>query len=298
MTLLDFIRRCFRTRSICCLLIGLVFSLPAPTGAIAQGPSINDKVVKFLAGNSGKRIGGGESPDAVAEALRSAGAAFTEKDLGSDYPAIGDRMWGTPVKVLSYTTGKLVDSNPATNVLPGDVIQYKETKFVYVTEKGRTQTTTTVTLDHHSAVVANVHSKTSLPTKVYQQNAPAAANVDTRKVSLDPVSFESLKAGWVFIYRPRVRVDEQLKYQISIVNNTSATKVPTLKSGIKTVARLSLNPTNSASSYATVWANSVSSTKGLSLVMPNGETIDVANGGSYEIFKRSTGLYAIRRLTP
>jgi hypothetical protein len=280
-------------------MIGFAFPIVSATSAYSQGTSINDKVVKYMAANSGNRVGGGESTHAVTEALRSAGAAFTEIDLGSDYPEQGDRMWGTPVKVVSVNNGKLVDSNPTSQVLAGDVIQYKDSTFVYVTNNGRKQTTTTVTLDQHTAVVATVNAKSLFPTKVYQQNAPAiAANIETRKLTLDSVGFESLKSGSVIIYRPRARSDEQLKYQISVVNNTSATKIPTLKSGLKTVSRLTLDASNSPSSYTATSANSISSGKGLSLVLPNGESIDVVNGGSYEIYKRSSGLDAIRRISP
>lgn len=286
----------FAARHVCCLISGLAILLSEPDTGFAQ--TINPKVVKFLASNTGKRIGGGESTDAVTEALRIAGAAFTKSDLDADYPDQDDRMWGTPIKVLSYQNNKLVDSNPTDDVLPGDILQYKGTKFVHVTNSGRKTTTTTVSAVHHSSVAATINPKTKLPTKVYEQNGPATPNVDTRQILLNPIDFNALRAGWVFIYRPKSRVDEPLKHQISIVNNTSSTKVPTLKSGLKTVARFSLDPSYTSSSYITVWAHAASQKTGLSLVLPNGESIPVANAASYEIYKRQNGLIAIRKIEP
>ena len=254
--------------------------------------------MQFLAANTGKRIGSGQSTDAVAEALRTAGAAFTATDLGSDYPDQGDRMWGTPVKVLSYKNGTLADSNPENPVLAGDVLQYKGAKFVYVTDSGRKTTTTTVTANQHTSIVARVNPKTKLPVRVYEQNAPAAANVNNFLMTSNTIDLATLRAGWVFVYRPKSRIDDPVKYQISIVNNTSSIKVPTLKSGLKTVARVSLDPTTTAASYTTVWANATTPKTGLSLVLPNGESISVTNAASYEIYKKPNGIVAIRKVSP
>lgn len=296
MTLSNSPRRSFQARRVCCLLFGIGILLAVPP--VVCGQTINSKVVRFLAANVGKRIGAGQSTDAVAEALRTAAAAFTQFDLGSDFPDQGDRMWGTPVKVLSYKNGVLADSNPLDDVLPGDILQYKGAKFVYVTDSGRKTTTTTVTANQHTSVAARVNPKTKLPVRVYEQNAPAVANTSNFQVSTNSIDFTALRAGTVFVYRPKSRIDDPVKYQISIVNNTSSNKVPTLKSGIKTVARVSLEPSTSASSYTTVWANATTPKTGLSLVLPNGESIDVTNAASYEIYKKPNGIVAIRKITP
>ena len=284
------------------LLLGFLVIFAWPCTATSQlqspGTTLIDKVVNFMASNLDQRIGGGESADAVYEALRLAGAAFTEKDLGTDYPTVGDKMWGTPVKVLTYQDNKFTDSNPSTDVLPGDILQYKQTKFVYVTDSGRKTITTTVTKDHHSTVASEVNSKTKLPTRVYEQNAPGTTDVNARTVSLNPVDFSKLRDGMVLIYRPRTRIDVPTKYQISVVNNTNAVKLPVLKSRLNTVARLTLNPSNTEASYAVAWANSQTADVALKLVLPSGESITVINGGGYEIYKQPNGIVGVRAVTP
>lgn len=284
------------------LLLGflVIFAWPGTATSQFQTPSttLNDKVLNFMSSKLDQRIGGGESADAVYEALRLAGAAFTEKDLGTDYPSVGDKMWGTPVKVVSYQDNKFTDSNPSTDVLPGDILQYKQTKFVYVTTSGRKTTTTTVTKDHHSTVASEVDSKTKLPTRVYEQNAPGTTDVNVRSVSQNSVDFGRLREGMVLIYRPRIRIDAPTKYQISVVNNTNAVKLPVLKSRLNTVARLTLNPSNTEASYMVAWANSQSADVGLKLVLPSGESISVVNGGGYEIYKQPNGVVGVRAVTP
>lgn len=268
-----------------------------PSMAFSQ--VINQKVVRYMLSNKGDQIGGGEPSDAVSEALRVSGGAFTSADLGSDYPSDGDRMWGTPIKFLSYANDKFADSNPATQVHPGDILQYSGTKFVYVTTKGRKSTTTTITTNRHTAVVSKVDKKGVLPIEVYEQNGPTnLSTASTREIGQSSIDFGALRAGWVLVYRPKVRVDAPQKYQVSLVNNTSSAKAPVLKSGLNTVMNLSLDPANRTSSYIGMWATAPAPDKVLKLVLPNGSSMAIENGCGYEIYTRSSGVVSIRKLAP
>ena len=141
-------------------LIALVMTVMSfsPT---CYGQTLNSKVATFLAGKVGVRVGGGECAHAASEALRSSGAEFTNTDLGTDSPAAGDYVWGTLVKSISIVNGKWTDSNQASKLLPGDIMQYRNTKFVYPTS--------TATASQHTSVVATVNTAGSA-TFVYQQN--------------------------------------------------------------------------------------------------------------------------------
>jgi hypothetical protein len=280
------------------LLLGAVLILwSMPSTAFPQ--VINQKVVRYMVSNKGNQIGGGESADAVSEALRVSGGAFTSVDLGTDYPSDGDRMWGTPIKFLSYANDKFTDSNPPSKVQPGDILQYSGTKFVYVTTKGRKTTTTTISTNRHTVVVSKVDKKGVLPTEVYEQNGPTnLSTASTREIGQSSIDFGALKAGWVLVYRPKVRVDAPQKFQISLVNNTSSAKAPVLKSGLNNVMNLSLDPANKTASYIGMWATSPAPDKELKLVLPNGSSMAIENGCGYEIYKRTSGVVSIRKLAP
>src|SRR4051794_18218795 len=83
--------------------------------------TLNSKVVKYLEGKIGTRIGGGECVHVATEALRAAGAEFITTDLGADNPVSGDYVWGTFVKEIAIKGGKWSDSSLSAKVLPGDV---------------------------------------------------------------------------------------------------------------------------------------------------------------------------------
>lgn len=284
------------SRPIRCCLIVFLMVLGVPASAFPQ--VINQKVLKYLASNSGTRIGGGDAADAVTEALRIAGGAFTETDLGSDYPNAGDRMWGTPIKFVSYTNEKITDSNPTTKVQPGDILQYNGAKFVYVTTNGKKSTTTTLTVSRHTSVIVTVNKKGVWPSQVYEQNGPSMAKTDPRKLVMSSIDFNALRAGWVIVYRPKSRIDSTGKYQFSVVNNTTGTKSPTIKSGLKTMLNFSIAPSNLPSSYTALWATSTTADKGFTLVLPNGASMPIDNASSYEIYKKPSGVVSIRKLSP
>jgi hypothetical protein len=93
--------------------------------------------------------------------------------------------------------------------LPGDIIQFGSAEF------GTTK------LDaHHTAVVKDVGLSTILggsrPSTVFHQNF-----ANNRTVQLATMDVKHLTAGWLRIYRPKVREDVTNTYKISLVNATS-----------------------------------------------------------------------------
>ena len=116
-------------RLIRCLLPAVLLLL---LSSACQAQTINQKIVTFLEGKRSVRVGGGECAHVASEALRVSGGEFVSSDLGADYPAAGDYVWGTLVKVVSYSNGKWTDSNPTAKALPGDILQYRNTRERYL----------------------------------------------------------------------------------------------------------------------------------------------------------------------
>lgn len=264
-------------------LIALVLTAMSFSPA-CHGQTLNSKVATFLAGKVGTRVGGGECAHAASEALRSSGAEFTNADLGPDSPSAGDYVWGTLVKSISIVNGRWTDSKPATKLLAGDIIQYRNTKFVYPTS--------TTTATQHTSVVAAVNTAGSA-TFVYEQNFNGIRSV--RRNSID---LTKLVSGYLMIYRPKARVSRSGQTKFSLTNNRTANQTITLLVGTSNLGTFSLTSANTLASYQTRWVTLTGSTQPITLRLSNGASISVVNAGGYEIFTTSSGAPGIRRLTP
>lgn len=264
-------------------LIALVLTVVSFSSA-CHGQTLNSKVATFLAGKVGVRVGGGECAHAASEALRSSGAEFTNTDLGPDSPAAGDYVWGTLVKTISFVNGKWTDSSPTSKLLPGDVIQYRNTKFVYPTS--------TVTASQHTSVVATVNTAGSA-TFVYQQNFNAI-----RSVTKDAIDLTKLVSGYLRIYRPKARVNRTGQTKFSITNNRTSNQTITMLVGSSNLGTFSLTSANTLASYSTRWITLTGTTMPITLRLSNGSSVSVVNAGGYEIYTNSAGAAAIRKLTP
>ena len=111
----------------------------------------------------------------------------TARGRGADDPNKGDYVWGK--LVFTYEAG----SKPAgtvADVKPGDVIQFRDAKWV--TRAGNRTTTTTA--PHHTAVVTAVDRDTGL-LKILHQN-----HQGKRYVIEGVLPLGDLKQGWVRIY--------------------------------------------------------------------------------------------------
>ena len=249
-----------------------------------EGQTLNSKVTTFLAGKVGARIGGGECAHAASEALRAAGAEFTNTDLGADSPAAGDYVWGTLVKSISIVSAKWTDSKPTTKLLPGDIIQYRNARFVYPTFSSTTT--------QHTSVVATVNIA-GAPTFVYQQNFN-----QIRTLRKDSIDITKLVSGYLRIYRPKARIAQTGQSKFSLTNNRTATQSITLLVGTSNLGSFSLTSANTFASYQIRWLTLTGTTLPVRLRLSSGASVAVVNAGGYEIYTTSAGVAAIRRLTP
>ena len=264
-------------------LIALVLTVVSFSPA-CHGQTLNSKVATFLAGKVGVRVGGGEHVDAASEALREAGAEFTNTDLGPDSPAAGDYVWGTLVKSISIVNGKWTDSKPANKLFPGDIIQYRNTKFVYPSS--------TSTATQHTSIVATVNTA-GRASFVYEQNFSGVRSV--RKNSID---LTKLVSGYLRIYRPKARVNRTGQTKFSLTNNRTSNQPITMLVGTSNLGSFSLTSANTLASYQTRWVTMTGTTLPITLRLSNGASVSVVNAGGYEVYTNSAGSAAIRKLTP
>lgn len=245
--------------------------------------TLNSKVANYMATKVGVRCGGGECAHAATEALRVAGAEFSFLDLGPDSPGAGDYVWGTLVKEISAVTGRPIDSKPTTTVLPGDIIQYRNVKFVT-----RNSSSSAV---KHTSVVAGVTTAGTRPSFVYEQNVNGV-----RTLRKNPVDFKTMTAGYVRIYRPKARVNRKGQTKLTVTNNYASSQSVALTVGSSSLGSTTLTQSNTANSYAIFWATT--GTLPLKLKLSNGASVSTATGKAYEIYRKSTGAAGIRQLSP
>jgi hypothetical protein len=249
---------------------------------MARAESINSRIVKFLEQQRGARVGGGECAHAASEALRISGGEFVAADLGKDTPAKGDYVWGKLIKHLSCQDDQWKDSHPAAKVLPGDIVQYGDARFV----DGKS----TWTLPHHTSIVAAVDPD-GMPTLVYQQNAN-----HVRTVEKDRIDFTKLAGGWVRIYRPQSRKQAPGRFKFSLVNNVAGPQEVTLKGGGEALGSVRLSAADTEGSYTISSVSSSSKTSRFALVLPNDASISIESGSAYELYVGPDEKIEIRKL--
>lgn len=246
--------------------------------------TLNSKLSTFLAGKVGTRIGGGECAHAATEALRAAGAEFVSADLGKDSPSPGDYVWGTLLKTVSYSAGRLTDSAPATKLQPGDIIQYRNAKFVYPTYWTSTF--------QHTSIVATVNTL-GRPTFVYEQNFNGIRTL--RKNSIDLMK---LTSGYLRIYRPKPRLTTSGQTKFTVTNNMASTQSIAIRVGSSTLGSFNLTAANTLNSYQIRWVTITGSKTPITLRLSNGQSLAVTSAGGYEIYRTTAGVAALRKLTP
>ena len=177
------------SRSVCGAL--LVLGSWGVTAAGQPPGSLGEKMVEFCKAHKGETVSTGECSALANTALRSVGA----KTRGKDSPDAGDYTWGALVLVYEATpagpratTGKLGD------LLPGDVVQFRDTKWEGPRRGGKG--TYSMTLKHHTAVVAAAEGGGRL-LRIFHQNYAG------KRVVMDGTLYpEDLKDGWIRVYRP------------------------------------------------------------------------------------------------
>src|SRR6059058_3339898 len=118
--------------AMCIVLIAFAAGLRAAAPAEQRDQSIGQKVVEFCRQHLNETVGEGECAHLANAALKAAGA----KKRGPDRPNPGDYVWGELVLTIEAgesapkVTGKIAD------LRPGDVIQFRDTKFAWKTKNG------------------------------------------------------------------------------------------------------------------------------------------------------------------
>jgi hypothetical protein len=151
---------------------------------------LNQRIVDFAKANVGQQVTNGECAALAFEALKHSGGRT--KNAFKDYPAIGDYVWGAFVYSLEIKDGKQQEEvGKGTQILPGDIMQFRDAKFKGKKAKGTYSWST----PHHTAVIVSVNTKKEVG--VLHQN------VEGKKIVMEKTfQLNDLQAGWVRIYRP------------------------------------------------------------------------------------------------
>ena len=160
--------------------------------------SMGDQIVSYARRRRGERVGDGECSTLVNRALHRAGAK-----RASDFGPVGtddDYIWGSAVTL--------------DELLPGDIIQFRNYRFVQgrVTEDDEGTTTGEGGQErpHHSAIVESVHGDGVVT--VLEQNIPRGTGVARNRLYFIGATVETgvqamtvdVSGTWWF-YRPEPR---------------------------------------------------------------------------------------------
>lgn len=169
--------------------LNLAYTAPGEE-KLAPLPPLNQKVVEFARSNLGKPVGDGVCITLAVEALREADARRVSfRDLSGDY------VWGELVPDFK-------------DVLPGDILQFRDAVFQGQRSIGRGRTLRwRQDYPHHTAIVARVE-RGGKTLSIYHQNVAVQGRPESEKgnVSEGELRMDSLqKGGWVRAYRPVAR---------------------------------------------------------------------------------------------
>lgn len=155
---------------------------------------LGERIVAFCRANMDKQVGDGECASLAVKALSEFGIKHR---AGKDFPAAGDYVWGKQV-FLVEASGKR--EGKASDIRPGDIIQYRDVKF-----EGKRRTggrgTYTASAAHHTAIVSSA-APGGQTIYILQQNFAGK-----RVVTAYTIYLQDLKAGWLRFYRPEPSAD-------------------------------------------------------------------------------------------
>ena len=170
------------------LLLGCLLLLPT----IARADTVGERIVQFCRQNKDQKVGDGDCYDLAKYALNAAGAKPQFRN--PDHPAKGDYVWGQLVVLLEATGKGLKWTGKGKDIRPGDVIQFRDTRWEGKRASGKG--TYSMTFKHHTAIVSAVEKDGKL-VRIYHQNYGGKKLVLEGSLTLD-----DLKAGWIRVYRP------------------------------------------------------------------------------------------------
>lgn len=171
------------------LALGLIGAGPGKKKAAEEPepPPLNLKVVEFVKGRIGEKVGDGQCTALAVEALKSAGAKrFRFGGRGGDY------VWGSPVDSFR-------------EALPGDVVQFRDAVF-----RGKAWTSRRRWVSwrqeypHHTAIVSEVRDGGKVVVLLHQNVGSEGTSLEKKQVVTETVlRADSLQeGGHVWIYRP------------------------------------------------------------------------------------------------
>ena len=154
--------------------------------------TVNDKIAQFCKDNLNKKVGDGDCYDLAKHALAAAGAKPEFKY--KNHPNKGDYVWGEQAVLLEVKDGKPAVTGKLKDIKPGDVIQFRDTKFSGPKASGKG--TYSMSFSHHTAVVSEVKGGGAV-LGILHQNMGGKKEVLAGSLSLD-----HLTEGWIRVYRP------------------------------------------------------------------------------------------------
>lgn len=170
------------------LVVGCLVFLPT----VGRAGSLGEQIVQFCRENKDKQVGVGNCYALAAKALSAAGAK--PRFLNPDFPGKEDYVWGQLVMYQEATQTGLKRTGAGKNIQPGDVIQFRDTKWEGKRPSGKGRYS--MTFEHHTAIVWTVENGGNL-VKIHHQNFGGKKVVMEGSLTLD-----DLKAGWIRVYRP------------------------------------------------------------------------------------------------
>ena len=263
------------------LFVFLALVVPSLAAEPIDLPPLNEAVLKYAESKLAKRVGGGECSHLVNEALRVAGAEFSQVGMDGkripDSPESGDYVWGTPIKTYTFDakTKKETDSDPKAKCLPGDILQFRDAKIANGFE-----------FPHHTAIVRTVDDAGN-PTAIFQQNVSLPKGGDARVVHKTALQILKLTSGRIMAYRPEKPTNPSPS-QFTLTNNSKSKSVEFTYFGKKNM----LGVTNTAKGYEVIWGRG----KGSNMVSVDGVDYTIAPRTGYEFYTTEDGKVALREV--
>jgi hypothetical protein len=159
--------------------------------ATGEKNPINEKVVEFAKTSLGQQVGNGECWTLANEALKAAGGKSSP--AYTDRPNKGDYVWGELVYAVEVKDGKATETGSAAKIRPGDVVQFRGTKFAGRRPGGGTYT---MSFGHHTAVVQTVSADGKVVGVLHQNYAGKKTVTETT------LTLNDIQGGWLRFYRP------------------------------------------------------------------------------------------------
>jgi len=176
------------------LVVGLSGSAQQPKkkGKAKEEPlPLNEAVLAYSKANLNKQVGDGECAALANAALKEAGAK-PHREF-PDSPNEGDYVWGELVFGYEVKNGKPAVEGSPTKVRPGDIVQYRDAKFVGRRPGGGTYS---ASAPHHTAVVGAVSADGKVIGLLQQNTNGKRFVTEATQVLTD------LQSGWLKVYRP------------------------------------------------------------------------------------------------